>query len=202
MGISATVGLGPVFFLIISRSTVYGRLNGLATACGAALADGLFFFLALMGALNVMSNYKSFTVAAEVISGLAIVLFGIIMLRTKQPPSTIALKERPSTLLAFLQSFFLTLLSPFVAIFFMFASIQVVPSNIHPSLHNIILGAGTVTLGSLLGLGSIALSASSLRNALNQERIARIGFYSGILFIGIGTYLVIDSIWTIIKAFA
>lgn len=196
------LGLGPIFILVINRSTLYGVWNGIATALGAAMADSLFFTLALLGALNFVQKHQNFILIAESMSGIAIILFGLLMLKQKQREKNLQIKGQ-SILLTIARSFFLTLLSPFVAIFFMFASIHVVPAgSINLCMHDILAGSITVGLGSFLGLSTIAFMAGSLRSTLNAERIARFGFYSGLLFIGTGIYLVLDSTFKIITALA
>jgi threonine/homoserine/homoserine lactone efflux protein len=198
LGVSSTFGLGPIFLLIINRATLYGFFNGLGAAFGAALADGIFFSLALLGVLNLFQKYQSAIVIAEIASGLAILLFGILMLSPKKNNQTVSKQSEGSIISTTIQAFLLTILSPFVAIFFAFASIQIVPiKSAHLSIETIACASALVSSGSFLGLTLIALTASSLRNAFNQERIIKIGFFSGLIFIATGLYLLGDSFYLI-----
>jgi len=49
LGWMVAIPIGPVGFLIIQRSIKVGSLAGVASGLGAALADGLFGFLAAIG---------------------------------------------------------------------------------------------------------------------------------------------------------
>ena len=45
VGVLASSSVGPIFVLTFNRGAIYGFLRGFATALGASIADGLYFFL-------------------------------------------------------------------------------------------------------------------------------------------------------------
>ena len=70
VGVVAASGCGPVFIMTFNKGALCGFLRGFVTALGAAFGDALYFFLGLMGALAVMSQFKGFVAWLDLIGGI------------------------------------------------------------------------------------------------------------------------------------
>ncbi|MFC1895010.1 LysE family transporter, partial [Candidatus Dependentiae bacterium] len=70
VGMLASASLGPIFILTFNRGAVYGFTHGFATAIGACLADGLYFFLGLMGILSLLKSSENFMFWLDTLGGI------------------------------------------------------------------------------------------------------------------------------------
>ena len=60
VGVLAASGIGPIFILTFNKGALHGFSRGFAVACGAAVVDGIFFFLALVGVLAAIKDSSRF----------------------------------------------------------------------------------------------------------------------------------------------
>ncbi|MFH1831797.1 MAG: LysE family transporter [bacterium] len=200
IGISASSTVGPIFILTFTRGALYGFGRGFASALGAALADGVFFSLGLLGALTLLENSKHFSLIINMLGGLILVLLGAISLRRYLKGTQLSYVSNTSSFATTAKTFVLTIFNPLVALFFMFISIQILPEGApSPPIQDIIIGSLAVSGGSLLVLGSIAWLASHVGSAISTKRLAFLSLVTSILFMSVGSYLLGNSFITIFK---
>lgn len=193
IGVSAGSGLGPVFLLTLNRSTLYGFWKGFATALGAALADALYFILATLGLLSIIESMGNAVLFMEGLSGLLLVGFGIHLFFTKMNIASDAQPANQSLILSTVKSFFLTLFNPFMVLFFIFVSVNILPTNtISSSYDHVFFGGAVVGGGSLSILTLVALVGSLLGSKIKRSGLEIFSKITGLIFGGIGVYLLVD----------
>lgn len=193
VGVSAGSGVGPVFLLTLNRSTLYGFWKGFATALGAALADALYFFLATLGLLSIIESMGNAVLFMEGLSGLLLMGFGVHLMRTKLRIEDSIKSDNQSLALSAVKSFLLTLFNPFMVIFFIFVSVNILPTNAMPdSYRTLFLGGVFVGCGSLAILTLVALIGSLLGSKIKRAGLELFSKITGLIFGGFGLYLLVD----------
>ena len=193
IGVSAASGVGPVFLLTLNRSSLYGFWKGFATALGAALADALYFLLATLGLLSIVESMGNALLFMEGLSSILLVGFGIHLLRTKPRFDTPTVPTNQPLILNTIKSFLLTIFNPFMLLFFIFVSVNVLPSHSTPSSYRaMMLGASCVGAGSLTILSLIAALGSFAGSKIKRSSLETFSRFTGLLFGGIGVYLLLD----------
>lgn len=121
IGLLIAIPVGPVGILCVHRVMAKGRLAGLFSGLGAAVADGLYGAVAAFG-LTLISNFlleRSFWI--RLFGGIFIVFIGVKMYFAR--PATDIKDDVPNTLVRdFLSTFIITITNPltimgFLAIF-------------------------------------------------------------------------------------
>ena len=80
VGVVAASACGPVFIMTFNKGALCGFFRGFVTALGAAFGDAFYFFLGLMGALAVMSQFKGFVAWLDLIGGVVLIYLGVYSL--------------------------------------------------------------------------------------------------------------------------
>ncbi|MBM3886584.1 hypothetical protein FJ364_01525 [Candidatus Dependentiae bacterium] len=192
IGISAASGIGPIFLLTLNRSSLFGFWKGFATALGAAIADTLYFLLAMKGLLSIIESTSKALLFMEGLSSCLLILFGLHLFRKKPQLDTPVITNQP-LILSTLKSFFLTILNPFMLFFFVFVSINVLPSG--PSILSkkmLLLGGAAVGCGSLAILTIIAALGALLGSKIKRSSLEMFSRLTGVIFAGLGVYLLFD----------
>ncbi|MCK4651390.1 LysE family transporter [Candidatus Babeliales bacterium] len=191
IGVLASSSLGPIFVLTFNRGAIYGFLRGFATAFGACIADGVYFFLGLVGVLAILKESEKFMFFLDTIGGILLILLGIYSLRkARQGFVTIKMEGKISVFLTAGKSFLITILNPLVFLFFMIIGVQILPEGIQSlTLRQVFFGSFVVALGSLSVLCMVSLIASFVGNCISKAKLRFISFITGLVFIGVGIYL-------------
>lgn len=199
IGVLASASFGPIFVLTFNRSAIHGFLKGFATALGACLADGIYFFLGLIGILSILEESKHFMFFLDTIGGVLLILLGIYSLKkSRQNIVSNCEAEGFSILTTMGKSFLLTIINPLVFVFFMVIGIQILPEGIRSlPLQKVFLGSVMVMIGSLSVLSLVALISSFIGSCISKKRLKLIYFISGLVFLGIGIYF-LDHLFLII----
>lgn len=118
VGMLIAAPVGPINVLVIRRTLVYGRLAGLASGFGSAVADTVFGAIAAFG----ISMLKTFLEEERTLLSLAgaavLVVMGVKLLR--RPVPAIAAGKDPTGLFAdFTSTLFLTLTNPITVLSFL-----------------------------------------------------------------------------------
>jgi threonine/homoserine/homoserine lactone efflux protein len=130
VGLLIAAPVGPINVLVIRRTLVRGRLAGLASGLGAALADTLFGAVAAFGISMLRTFLEEAHVAISLVGAAILVGMGIKLLR--QPRPEISAGTDPTDLLGdFTSALFLTLTNPITVLSFMavFAAFGVRPDG-------------------------------------------------------------------------
>ncbi len=187
IGFAIAVPLGPIGFLCLRRTLVYGRWTGLVSGLGAATADALYGLIAAFGLTAVSSFLLRYENWLHLGGGLFFLGLGLktalAAAPTEDPNALAQPPKQRGALAAFFSTFALTAASPatilaFVAIF---AGLGL-GSRVESHLHAFELVAG-VFLGSAVWWFSLSLGAGVLRDKLRAETLHTVHVVSGI-FIG------------------
>ena len=190
VGILASSSLGPIFILTFNRGAIYGFLFGLATGLGAAIADGLYFFLGLMGVLSLLQGSHKFMFWLDTLGGVLLILFGIYYLKKAwNGVEYFVLEGKLGFSLTFAKSFLLTVLNPIVLLFFMLIGVQILPAGVMSlPLRQVVFASLMVAAGSLTILSVVALVASIVGGRISEKKLRLISFVTGVVFICVGLF--------------
>jgi threonine/homoserine/homoserine lactone efflux protein len=190
VGLLASSSLGPIFVLTFNRGAIYGFSRGFATAVGACIADGFYFFLGLMGVLTVLEESHKFMFLLDTLGGVLLIILGIYSIKkSKQSMKISCVGESLSIGLTMAKSFILTILNPLVVFFFMFIGVQILPEGVQTlKLRSVLSCSMMVMIGSLSVLSCVALFSSFVGSCISEKKLKIISFVTGLLFLGIGTY--------------
>ncbi len=181
IGLAIAVPVGPVGFLCLRRTLVYGRVTGLVSGLGAATADALYGLVVAFGLTAVSAFLLRIEPALQLGGGLFLLVLGVRTARAR-PPTVVdggAPRERRSWPAAYLSTLALTLSSPatilaFLAIFAGFG----LGGRIDTPLHAFEL-VGGVFAGSALWWLAIGLGAGFLRDRLHADTLRVLHAVSG-----------------------
>ncbi len=194
IGVSAASGVGPIFLLTLNKSSLYGFWQGFATAVGAALGDTMYFLLATLGLLSIVEGMGNAILFMEAVSSILLIGFGIHLMHTKPKFDTHATPVQQPLILGTIKSFLLTILNPFMLLFFIFVSINVLPDDLTPDSYKLLLlGSLCVGGGSLTILSLIATFGSLAGSKIKRSYLEMFSRVTGIIFASIGGYLLFDT---------
>ena len=130
LGFTIAAAVGPISLLVIRRTLAHGRIYGLASGMGVALADATYGGVAAFG----LTAITSLLVGARAILGIAGGAFLVYLAwktMTSRPKEVAAEADRPGLVGAFLSIFGLTITNPMTIISFaaIFAGLGVVGSG-------------------------------------------------------------------------
>lgn len=149
LGFVVAVPVGPASLLCMQRTLSLGRIAGIATGSGVAMADA-FYAIVVAGSLNLAVDYRSES-SHWLVWVAAIVLFGLGLSIIRRPMA--ADKGRPSEetiFLCFLTAFLLTLTNP-VAIILLVAGFALFGlATVENDLLRVVLLVAGIFSGSML----------------------------------------------------
>lgn len=191
IGFAIAVPVGPIGFLCLRRTLVYGRLTGFVSGLGAATADALYGLVAALGLTAISSFLIRMESWLQFFGGLFLVFLGLKTALAKAPPKDTAEAPPPRTRswqAAYLSTLALTLTSPatilaFVAIF---AGVGLGVSASGP-LHALELVAGVFT-GSAAWWLLLSLGAGALRDRLHAQTLHYLHVTSGLGIVALGLW--------------
>lgn len=203
IGVLASSSLGPIFILTFNRGSLYGFSRGFATAVGACFADGIYFFLGLIGVLAVLKESTGFMFVLDTLGGILLIALGLYSLRKAQMGDKfISYEHKLGIWLTVVKSFLLTALNPMAILFFMFIGVQILPkSAFYLPLQKVLLSSFFVVMGSLSVLTIVSFVASRIGHSLSAKSQKRISLVTGIIFIAAGIYFLDHLILNIIKLY-
>jgi threonine/homoserine/homoserine lactone efflux protein len=192
LGFTIAAAVGPISLLTIRRTLAHGRIYGLASGLGVALADATYGGIAAFG----LTAVTSILVGARLVLGLAGGLFLLVLAwrtMTSRPDAVAVVDERPGLIGAVVSIFALTMTNPMTIVSFaaIFAGLGVVGSGG--------ADAALLTLGVFVGSLSwwLILTAvvSALRTRVTVGALTWVNRVSGVV-------LLVFAIASIASAFA
>ncbi|MDP2137386.1 MAG: LysE family transporter, partial [Candidatus Didemnitutus sp.] len=126
IGFAIAVPVGPIGFLCLRRTLIYGRWTGLVSGLGAATADAFYGLVAALGLTAVSAFLMQIENWLHLGGGLFLLFLGLKTALARPPAAESSSTPMPpkqrGALAAFFSTFVLTLASPatilaFVAIF-------------------------------------------------------------------------------------
>ena len=183
LGFTIAATVGPISLLTIRRTLAHGRVYGLASGMGVALADATYGAIAAFGLTAISTVLVSSRVALGLLGGAFLILLGWRTM-TSRPGEAASLADRPGLRGAFLSIFGLTMTNPLTILSFaaLFAGFGVVGSGG--------AGAAIVVAGVFCGSASWWLLLTSVVSALRTRVTLRwltwVNRVSGIALVGFG----------------
>lgn len=192
LGFTIAAAVGPISLLTIRRTLAHGRIYGLASGLGVALADATYGGVAAFG----LTAVTSILVDARLVLGLAGGLFLLVLAwrtMTSRPDAVAVVDERPGLVGAFLSIFALTMTNPMTIVSFaaIFAGLGVVGSGG--------ADAALLTLGVFVGSLSWWLILTAVVSALRAR--VTVGALTWVNRVS-GVVLLVFAIVSIASAFA
>lgn len=177
LGFTIAAAVGPISLLTIRRTLAHGRVYGLASGLGVALADSTYGAIAAFGLTAISSLLVSGRMLLGLVGGGFLVLLGWRTMRTRPGPVATA-DDRPGLVGAFLSIFGLTMTNPMTILSFaaLFAGFGVTSGDVG--------AAALVVVGVFCGSASwwLLLTAvvSALRGRVTLRALAWVNRLSGL----------------------
>jgi threonine/homoserine/homoserine lactone efflux protein len=192
IGFTIAAPVGPINVLCVRRTIVHGRLAGLASGLGAALADTTFGFIAAFGLFFLVELLKTERVW---LNAAGAVLLAVAAVRTYYagPPLPRRAPD-PSSLIGDLTStFVLTLTNPITVFSFMaiYAAFDIQPSDsISPADLLLLLG---VFLGAMVWWTMVVEFVGLFRKDFTAAGFKWANRISGIVIMGFALVVAVDT---------
>ncbi len=196
IGILGSVPLGPVGVLCIQRTLSRGRLSGFISGMGAAVADGLFAVVAILGLTVIINFIEAQQFFLKLSGGIILLIIGskIFFLNPVRK-----LRQDHSGRQTYFSDFFsvliLMLTNPLAVFLFLaaFASLQLVSPDPGPVL------SGVIVSGILVGASFYWFMLSSLierfRGRFRIRLLIKINKYTGVLIAVFGFVALISLLF-------
>jgi threonine/homoserine/homoserine lactone efflux protein len=186
LGLLIAIPFGPICLMCVQRTLALGIWFGIASGMGAAVAHGLFSFLATASAAVLAQTALTVQVPLSIAGGLVLILMG---LRTCLVPAGPAREARCGDLCsAFMSTLLIAAANPMTMLPYL--AIAAVPQAGTP----LIMGRGfAAPIGVMLGSASwylvLTVSTSAMLQNLQKATLDRLNILAGILLIGLGAAL-------------
>jgi threonine/homoserine/homoserine lactone efflux protein len=196
MGLSIAATVGPISLLCIQRTLERGRVYGLLSGFGVALADGTYGAIAGFGLTLISQFLVSQQFWVRLLGGLFLVYLGgkTLFAKPAEKAVTIDSTDTRSLLGASLSTFFLTLTNPLTILSFVaiFAGLGLGAGNrSYASAGLLVLG---VFLGSALWWFILTSAVGWLRTRLTGGVLRGMNVLSGMIVAAFGV-LALVSLW-------
>lgn len=188
-GMGMSLMLGTVFFSLVQNSIQSGWRKGAMIAFGVIVSDTFFISLALLGVNWLEPGNNNYW-----IQGAAVVLLlvlGISMFRTRQPKVVYPETRFGKVLYYFLNGFLLNVLNPVNFLFWAGLATFARTKWGYTTEMLLVFFAGCLT--AIFGMEVlISFLAHRIKGFLNVAILKWINWVTGVVFIGIALYLLLD----------
>ena len=184
IGFTVAAAVGPISLLTIRRTLAHGRVYGLASGLGVALADASYGGIAAFGLTAVTAILVGARPVLALVGGAFLVWLAIRTILAPAPSHEAAVRERPGLAGAFLSIYGLTMTNPMTILSFagIFAALGLTGRSLGE--------AGLLTLGVFLGSGAwwVLLTAivGRLRGRLTPRVLVWVNRVSGAVLLAFG----------------
>ena len=117
LGFTIAATVGPISLLTIRRTVAHGRVYGLSSGLGVALADSTYAAIAAFGLTAITSVLVGGRMPLGLLGGAFLVLLAIRTMRSR-PTEVAVVAERPGLVAAFGSIFGLTMTNPMTILSF------------------------------------------------------------------------------------
>lgn len=184
LGFAIAAPVGPIGVLCIRRTMQYGRLSGIFSGLGAAVADMFYGAIAVFG-LDLLSDFLlEWQFWLRVCGGIFLVVWGFRIFISKPKEKTNS-ATHAGLLKDFVSTFLLTLSNPLTIITFLaiFAGLGLVKNVTH---HGIFLILG-IFLGSCIWWLILCEGMTFIRKRVSHNFMTWVNRVAGLIIIGFGT---------------
>jgi threonine/homoserine/homoserine lactone efflux protein len=193
LGFAIAASPGPIFFLCVRRTLVWGRLTGLFSGFGVATVDGFYAALATFGVAALTSAFIAGRRPLAVVGGAILIALGIRILlervRSDSPPSEVT---RRSLLAAYLSTVGLTITNPTTIL-----SFAALAATLGLGTSGSLAKPAIVTLGVLCGSAAwwllLVTGTSLLRTRVTPAVLRGLSLFSGAAIVLLGILAVITA---------
>jgi threonine/homoserine/homoserine lactone efflux protein len=194
LGFAIAASPGPIFFLCVRRTLVWGRLTGLFSGFGVATVDGFYAALATFGVAALTSAFVAGRRPLAVVGGAILVALGIRILLERvrsvdSPPPEVT---RRSLLAAYLSTVGLTITNPTTIL-----SFAALAATLGLGTSGSLAKPAIVTLGVLCGSAAwwllLVTATSLLRTRLTPGVLRGLSLFSGAAIVLLGILAVITA---------
>jgi threonine/homoserine/homoserine lactone efflux protein len=186
LGLCIAMPFGPICLMCVQRTLALGIWFGIASGMGAAVAHGLFSFLAETSAAVLAQTALTVQVPLYIAGGLALIFMGLRTCLVPNPPTREA--GCGDLCSAFMSTLLFAAANPMTMLPYL--AIAAVPQAGNPLIMNRGFAA---PIGVMLGSASwylvLALSTNAMFQNLQKATLARLNILAGILLIGLGAAL-------------
>jgi threonine/homoserine/homoserine lactone efflux protein len=191
LGFTIAAAVGPISLLTIRRTLAHGRIYGLASGMGVALADATYGAIAAFGLTAISAVLVSGRVLLGLLGGAFLVLLGWRTM-TSRPSEAASVADRPGLRGAFLSIFGLTMTNPLTILSFaaLFAGFGVVGGG-GAEAALVVAGVFCGSAGWWLLLTS---AVSALRSRVTLRWLNWVNRVSGVVLIGFGVAAVTGAL--------
>jgi threonine/homoserine/homoserine lactone efflux protein len=193
LGFAIAAPVGPIGVLCIRRTLQYGRLSGIASGLGAAVADMLFAVIAVFG-LDLVSDFLlSWQFWLRILGGIFLVFWGLRIFFAK-PDDKVKPITHVTLVKDFFSTFLLTISNPLTIFSFLaiFVGLGVI-KNIAGQGGWLILG---IFLGSCLWWGILSEGVAFVRKRVGHNFMTWLNRIAGLVIIGFGIAAFISSAYS------
>lgn len=192
VGLCIAAPVGPVGLLCIKTTLQYGRMAGLATGAGAAVADTFWAAVGAFGLVFIMSFLEAHSYEIRLFGGgILLVLGAFIIFKPPSANDPEAMKKINANMLKdFVTTFFITLSNP-ATIFAFLAVFAGFGLHTGGDMQKTVPLLSGVMLGSLFWWYALSFWVSLFRVKISEESIRKINLLSGffIAIFGLGALL-------------
>jgi threonine/homoserine/homoserine lactone efflux protein len=179
IGLAIAAPVGPIGLLVIQRTLDHGRVVGLATGLGAAVADACYGAVGAFGVAVVMNALAAVRLPLALFGGALLLWLAWRSWRAVPAERAAEVRAAPGLASSFAATFALTLSNPatilsFIAIFGAMGARQAAP----PSPAPLVLG---VLLGSALWWLVLSAVVARLRHHIGRDARRWVGRVSALL---------------------
>ena len=191
LGFTIAAAVGPISLLTIRRTLAHGRVYGLASGLGVALADATYGGIAAFGLTALTSVLIGGRFMLGIVGGLFLLVLAWRTM-TSRPDEVAVADDRPGLVGAFISIFGLTMTNPMTILSFaaIFAGLGVVGRGG--------TDAALLTLGVFCGSASwwliLTWVVAALRTRVTVGGLTWVNRVSGVVLLGV-------AIWSIAGAF-
>lgn len=187
LGISIAAPVGPISMLIIQRTLREGRVSGLVTGLGGALADAVYGCVAAFGLTVISGLLMEHSGYIRFFGGIFLLILALKSFRSQ--PATTEAKVRSTGLASHLvTTFFLTLTNPATIISFLalFAGAGLVSQSVnYVSSSALVFG---IFSGSVIWSLFLTWLLSRFRTRITHTGLVWINRLSGLILLGFAVW--------------
>ena len=193
IGLALAAPVGPIGMLVIRRTLAEGRLLGLATGMGAAVADALYAGVGAFGLTFISSFLAGYSLWTKLVGGMFLCYLGVGTFHAG-PGGSGGGASKIRYVGAFFSTVLLTLANPVTILSFMaiFVSLGLGTDGGDYAAAGIVVSG--VFLGSALWWVILSGGMALLRHRLPTEAMKWINRGSGVLLFGFGATAILSSI--------
>lgn len=199
IGVLASSTVGPIFVITFNRAALHGFWKGFASALGSSLVDGIYFALGLLGAFKLLENSRQVTIVMDGFAGIILIVLGVMSLKDISRNLEKSIPHDANFFLTGAKTFILTIMNPFVVLFFMTLSVQILPEGVtRLPLCDVLQASFMISCGSLTILSCLSLIASIIGSTIKRKYLVMVEYSTGLVFIGSGIYFIIHLLKSLI----